>query len=87
MEASSAELLGLRLNGIKRIVDVGTGTLDLTTALDLPTDATYERRDAAELEVGSLGAGDLLLGLVGPDLVRDGRPEFVLSALVNDAQG
>lgn len=87
MEASSAELLGLRLNGIKRIVDVGTGTLDLTTALDLPTDATYERRDAAELEVGSLGAGDLLLGLVGPDLVRDGRPEFVLSALQGLAPG
>jgi hypothetical protein len=60
-----AEFIRPRLQGIRRLVDVGVHLADLGEGLDLPAGILVEVRDPSELEPASLGEGDLLVWAMG----------------------
>ena len=79
MEALTlAEFIAPRLQGIRRVVEVQTGASAVTAALDLPAAAAVEVVDRTELQIGTLGEGDLLVcsleaddaGLADPELAE-----------------
>jgi len=78
---SIAEFITPHLAHAERVVDVSSGAIDLAAELQLPSRIAYERRDLAELDEGSLGPADILIGVIGPSRYVHGDRDTALLAL------
>jgi hypothetical protein len=76
-----ADLIRPHLAGITRVVDLNTGSVDLAPQLHLPDGMHYERMGPNERTDERFGAGDFVIGVMGPDPGRHGDPDDVIRAL------
>ncbi|WP_405425498.1 hypothetical protein [Micromonospora sp. NBC_00617] len=60
-----SELLAAQLDGVREVLDVSRGPVDLVRHYQLPEEVTYRRGDPAVVRDDPPGAEQLLVGLVG----------------------